>query len=159
MTKFIVTLVLALVPACFFGQSAFDKFDGQENITSVIVNKKTFELLGSVKTDVKDKDVAKYLDLANNIENFRMFTTSSIKAAAEMKSTFDSYRKKQNLEELARINDKGKNIQIYAKSGNSSSKVKELLLFIDSGDEKGDETVLISLLGDFDLSSLNSLSK
>ncbi len=159
MTKFIVTLVLALVPAYFFGQSAFDKFDGQENVTSVIVNKKTFELLGSVKTDVKDKDVAKYLDMANGIENFKMFSTSSIKAATEMKSTFDSYRKKQNLEELVRVNDKGKNIQIYVKSGNSSSKVKELLMFIDGGDEKGNETVLISLLGDFDLSNLDSLSK
>jgi hypothetical protein len=159
MIRFIVTMVLALVPTLFFGQSAFDKFDGQDNITSVVVNKKTFEMLGGVKADIKDKGVAKYMDLANNIENFKMFSTSSIKAAAEMKSTFDSYRKRENLEQLMRVNDKGKNVQIYVKSGNSSSKVKELLMFIEGGDEKGEETVLISLLGDFDLASLNDLSK
>lgn len=159
MTKFIVTLAFALIPTLFFGQQAFDKFDGQDDITSVVVNKKAFEMLGEIKTDVKEKEVAKYMKMANKIDNFRMFSTSSIKKAAEMKSTFDSYRKKESLEELVRVNNEGKNIQIYMKSGNSSSKVKELLLFIEGGDKKGDETVLISLTGDFDLSSLGDLSK
>ncbi len=159
MTKFIVTMVLALVPTLFFGQTAFDKFDGQENITSVVVNKKTFEMLGGIKADIKDKGVAKYVDLANNIENFKMFSTSSIKAAAEMKSTFDSYRKKENLEQLMRVNDKGKNVQIYVKSGNGASKVKQLLMFIEGGDEKGEETVMISLSGDIDLASLGDFTK
>lgn len=159
MIRLIVTMVLALVPTLFFGQSAFDKFDGQDNITSVVVNKKTFEMLGGIKADIKDKGVAKYMDLANNIENFKMFSTSSIKAAEEMKVAFDQYRKKEKLEELMRVNDKGKNVQIYVKSGNTSSKVKELLMFIEVGDNKGEETVLISLLGDFDLASLSDLSK
>ena len=48
MTKFIVTLVLALMPTLFFAQSAFDKFEGREDITSVSVNKKTFEMLGEM---------------------------------------------------------------------------------------------------------------
>ena len=159
MIRFITTLFWAFIPTLFFGQSAFDKFDGQDNITTVVINKKTFEMLGGIKADIKDKDVAKYMDIANNIENFKMFSTSSVKATAEMKATFDSYRKKENLEQLMRVNDKGKNVQIYVKSGNTSSKVKELLLFIEGGDEKGDETILISLLGDIDLASLNDLSK
>lgn len=159
MARFIITLALALVPTLFFGQSAFDKFDGQDDITSVVINKKAFEMLGEIKTDVKEKEVAKYMKMANNIDNFRLFSTSSIKKAAEMKSTFDSYRKKEGLEELVRVNDDGKNVLIYMKSGKSSSKVKELLMFIDAGDKKGDETVLISLIGDIDLASLDGLSK
>ncbi|HEU4497261.1 MAG TPA: DUF4252 domain-containing protein [Flavobacterium sp.] len=159
MTKFVITLVLAFIPALFFGQNAFDKFDGQEDIATVVVNKKAFEMLGGIKADIKDKDISKYTDLASNVENFKMFSTSSIKAAAEMKSAFDSYRKKGGLEELVKINGKGKNVQIYVRSGNTASKVKELLVFADGGDKKGDETVLISLLGDFDLKSLNEISK
>ena len=46
MTRLIITLALALVPTLFFGQSAFDKFDGQDDITSVVINKKAFEMLG-----------------------------------------------------------------------------------------------------------------
>lgn len=159
MTKFIITLALALVPTLFFGQSAFDKFDGQDDITSVVVNKKAFEMLGEIKTDVKEKEVAKYMKMADKIDNFRMFSTSSIKKAAEMKTAFETYRKKEALEQLVKVNDKGKNVQIYMKSGNSSSKVKELLMFIEGGDQKGDETVLISLTGDIDLSNLDGLSR
>ena len=159
MTRLIITLALALVPTLFFGQSAFDKFDGQDDITSVVINKKAFEMLGEIKPDVKQKDAAKYMKMANNIDNFKLFSTSSIKKAAEMKSAFDSYRKKEGLEELVRENDEGKNVMIYMKSGKSSSKVKELLMFIDGGDKKGDETVLISLIGDIDLASLDGLSK
>ncbi|MCY1237562.1 hypothetical protein D9M72_502640 [compost metagenome] len=116
-------------------------------------------MLGEIKTDVKEKEVAKYMKMADKIDNFKMFSTSSIKKAAEMKTAFDAYRKKESLEELVRVNDKGKNVQIYMKSGNSSSKVKELLMFIEGGDRKGDETVLISLTGDIDLSNLDGLSK
>ena len=54
MTKFIVTLVLALMPTLFFAQSAFDKFEGRDDITSVSVNKKTFEMLGDIKVDAKE---------------------------------------------------------------------------------------------------------
>lgn len=159
MTKFIITLALALIPTLFFGQSEFDKFDGQDDVTSVVINKKAFEMLGEVKTDVKEKEVAKYMKMADKIDNFRMFSTSSIKKAAEMKSAFDSYRKKEALEELIRVNNEGKNVQIYMKSGKGSSKVKELLMFIEGGDKKGDETVLISLTGDIDLANLDGLSK
>jgi len=157
MTKFIVTFVLALMPSLFFAQTAFDKFDGQENVTSVIVNKKTFEMLGNIKGKVEDKDISKYVDMANNIESLKMYTTSSNKIGADMKATFESYCKKEALEPLVQVNSKGKKVGIYIKSGNKSSKVKEVLVFVEGGDEKGDETMIATLKGDFDLDSLADL--
>lgn len=157
MTKFIITMVLALVPTLFFGQNAFDKFEGREDITSVSVNKKTFEMLGEIKSDgkeKKDKDLSKYLEMADKIENLKVLTTSSVKASAELKSTFEAYRKKENLEQLMKVNDEGKNVQIYVKNGKKSSDVKEFLIFVEGGDKIGDETVLVSLVGDIDLNKI-----
>lgn len=157
MTKFIITMVLALVPTLFFGQNAFDKFEGREDITSVSVNKKTFEMLGEIKSDgkeKKDKDLSKYLEMADKIENLKVLTTSSIKATAELKSTFEMYRKKENLEQLMKVNDEGKNVQIYVKNGKKSSDVKEFLIFVEGGHKIGDETVLVSLVGDIDLNKI-----
>lgn len=150
-------MVLALVPTLFFGQNAFDKFEGREDITSVSVNKKTFEMLGEIKSDgkeKKDKDLSKYLEMADKIENLKVLTTSSIKATAELKSTFEAYRKSANLEQLMKVNDEGKNIQIYVKNGKASSDVKEFLIFVEGGDKIGDETVLVSLVGDIDLNKI-----
>ena len=155
MKKLIIAL-LVLTPALFFAQSAFDKFDGKDNVTAVIVNKKMFELMGNVKMDPKDKEGLQYLNLIKKLDNLKVFTTQNGQVMAEMKSTVDSYLKKNPLEELMRINDSGRNIKIYVKSGATSSQVRELLMFMEGGGKN--ESVLMSLTGNFDLSEISVLT-
>lgn len=158
MKKLILTLVLALTPALFFGQSVFDKYDGQNGVTAVIIGKKMFELMSNIKPDGKSKDAQQYLDLIKKLDNLKVFVTSNPKVSADMKVTSNKYLKSAALEELMRINDDGKNIKIYVKSGSTSSKVKELLMFIEGGNSKDDDTVLMSLTGNFDLNELSVLT-
>ena len=154
MRKLILSLVLVLSTSTFFAQSVFDKFEDQEGITSIIVNKKMFSLLS--KMDVKNKEDQQYINLIKKLENLRVFVTKSDKKADEIKSASDKYIKTGNLEELMKINDKGKSVKIYVRSGASDSQIKELMMFIEgSGNE---ETVLMSLLGDFDLNELSVLT-
>lgn len=153
MKKILFTLVLLVSPMLFSAQSAFDRFDGQDDVTSVIVNKKMFEMMGNVK----NKESQQYLSLIKKLENLKVFTTASARVTAEMKSVADRHIKSAGLEELMRINDKGQNIRIMVKSGNTPTKVKELLMFIE-GSGKGSETVLMSLTGEFDLNDLSLLT-
>lgn len=155
MKKFIAILVLALMPSVFFAQvTAFDKFE-KNGVTAVIVNKKMFELMGNVKTP-KDKETQQYLSLIKKLDNLKVFTTTSSKIAADMKGTVDGYLKKNPLDELMRISESGRNIKIYVKSGSTSSQVRELLMFME-GSGKND-TVLMSLTGNFDLSEISLLT-
>jgi len=78
------------------------------------------------------------------------------KKAADMKVTSDKYLKTAGLDELMRINEKGKNVKIYVKSGSSDQQVKELLMFIEGSGKE--ETVLMSLTGNFDLDELSALT-
>ena len=157
MRKSIVIFVIMLLPTFFFGQAAFDKFDGQDDVTSVIVNKKMFQMMGSVKMDNKDKDTQQYLDLIKKLDNLKVFTTNSTRVTAEMKATSEKYMKSAGLEELMRVNDNGKNIKISVKSGAKDSQIKELLMFME-GSSKGNQTVLMSLSGDFDLNEISVLT-
>ena len=157
MRKSIVVLVIMLLPTFFFGQAAFDKFDGQDDVTSIIVNKKMFELMSKVKMDASDKEAQPYLNLIRKLDNLKVFTTNSTRVAAEMKATSEKYMKSSGLEELMRVNDNGKNIKISVKSGSNDSKIKELLMFME-GSSKGNETVLMSLTGDFDLNEISVLT-
>ena len=157
MRKSIVVLVIMLLPTFFFGQAAFDKFDGQDDVTSVIVNKKMFQMMGSVKMDNKDKDTQQYLDLIKKLDNLKVFTTNSTRVTAEMKATSEKYMKSAGLEELMRVNDNGKNIKISVRSGAKDSQIKELLMFME-GSSKGNQTVLMSLTGDFDLNEISVLT-
>ena len=153
MKKLIVTIVLALMPTLFFGQTAFDKFDGQDDVTSVIVNKKMFQMMGNVK----NQESQQYLNLIKKLDNLKVFTTSSTRVTGEMRATAEKYIKSAGLEELMRINDKGQNIRIMVKSGAGATQVRELLMFIE-GSGKDNETVLMSLTGDFDLNDISMLT-
>lgn len=154
--KVILIIAFVFVSNTFFGQAAFDKFDGQDDVTSIIVNKKMFELMSKVKMEASDKQAQQYLSLIKKLDNLKVFTTSSTRATAEMKAAAEKYTKTGGLEELMRINDGGKNIKIMVKSGATDSQIKELLMFIDGS--KANETVLMSLTGNFDLDELSVLT-
>jgi hypothetical protein len=157
MKKFIITLVIVLVSSPFFAQAAFDKFDGQDDVTSIIVNKKMFELMSKVKVDASDRETQQYMNLIKKLDNLKVFTTSSTRATNDMRAAAEKYTRTAGLEELMRVNDSGKNIKILVKSGATDSQIKELLMFIEGG-SKSDETVLMSLTGNFDLNEISILT-
>jgi hypothetical protein len=157
MRKLVLVLMFSVLPTAFYGQAAFDKFDGQDDVTSIIVNKKMFELMSKVKVDASDKSAQPYLNLIKKLDNLKVFTTNSTRVTSEMKATADKYTKSAGLEELMRINDGGKNIKILVRSGAKDSQIKELLMFME-GTSKGNETVLMSLTGDFDLNEISVLT-
>ena len=156
MKKLIITAVLILVSSPFFAQSAFDKFDGQDDVTSIVVNKKMFELMSKVKVDASDKETQQYLNLIKKLDNLKVFTTKSTRVENDMKLTADKYIKTAGLDELMRVNENGRNIKILVKSGTSDTQVKELLMFIEG--VKSEDTVLMSLTGNFDLNEISVLT-
>ena len=113
--------------------------------------------MGSVKKDNKDKESQQYLSFIKNLDNLKVFSTTSTRVTSEMKATADKYMKSAGLEELMRINDSGRNIKIWVKSGSKDSQIKELLMFMEET-SKGNETVLMSLTGDFDLNEISVLT-
>jgi len=157
MKKIIITILVALVSNTFFAQTAFDKYDGQDGVTSIVVNKKMFQMMSSVKVDANDKETQQYLSLIKKLDNLKVFTTTNTKLSADMKSTTEKYVKTAGLEELMRVNDGGKNVRILVKSGSTDNQVKELLMFIENA-SKQNETVLMSLTGSFDLSEIAILT-
>ena len=158
MVKVITTLILILITTVLFGQSAFDKFDGPEEITTVIVNKKLFEMMSKVKVNPNDKEDMQYMELIKNLDNLKVFITSSAKYTAEMKATVDKHLKTAGLQELMRISEGGKSVKIHVKTGATETRVKELLMFTEGG-PKDKETILMILTGDFDLNDISVLTE
>jgi peroxiredoxin len=157
MKKIIAIVVLILVSNVLFAQTAFDKYDGQDGVTSIVVNKKMFQMMSSVKVDANDKETQQYLSLIKKLDNLKVFTTTNTKLSADMKFTAEKYVKTAGLEELMSVNDGGKNVRILVKSGSTDNQVKELLMFIENA-SKQNETVLMSLTGSFNLSEIAILT-
>ncbi|MFB9077105.1 DUF4252 domain-containing protein [Flavobacterium procerum] len=153
---FLLTLIFVFITQFFYAQNAFDKFDGQDEVTSVIVNKKMFDLMSKVKVDASDKETQQYINLIKKLDYLKVFTTKNPKIEADMKATAEKYIKTAGLEELMRINDSGKNVKIMVKSGATDTQIKELLMYVEGA--KNDDTVLLSLTGNFDLNEISVLT-
>ena len=152
MKKIIITFLLTIAPTLFFGQSIFDKYYGKDEVVATAVSKKMFEMMGNVKSN--DKNAQQFLRLSKGIDKLQIFTTSDKKWSADIKSTVEKHLKSNALEELMRVSEGGENVKIYINSGGSTANVKELLMFIEDGKS---ETVLLSLIGNFDLNDLSVL--
>ena len=158
MKKIIILIVFALLPNMFFAQqSVFDKFEGLDDVTSVLVTKKMFQMMGNVKMDANDKEIQQFINLTKKLNNLKVFTTSNPKIKADLKATAEKYLATAGLEELMRVKDGSQNIRILVKSGAKETQIKELLMLIEDGG-KSSETILMSLTGDFDLNELSVLT-
>ena len=146
------------MPAIFFGQSALDKFDGQDDVTSVIVSRKMFELMSKMQVDVSDKEAKQYQDLIKKLENLKVYSTTSKRATSEMKTAYGKYLKSAGMEELMRVNENGNSsVKIAVRPVSGSSKIKELVMFME-GTSELDPTVLMSLTGDFELNEITTIT-
>jgi alpha-acetolactate decarboxylase len=157
MKKIIITFVFSIVSTFANGQTAFDKFDKQEGVSTVIVNKKMFQMMGSVQIDTNDKETQQYLALIKKLDNLKVYTTSNPKISADMKTAVDKHLKTAGLEELMRVNDNGNNLKIWVKSGSAENQIKELVMFSEEPN-KDNQTVLMSLTGNFNLNELAVLT-
>lgn len=157
MIRLITTLVITLVSQVLFSQSVFDKFENNDDVTTVIVSKKMFEMMGKVKVDSKDPQTQQFLNLVKKLENLKVYVTSNLKVGSELKVASEKYLKTANLEELMRINDSGKNVRILVRTGAKDSQIRELFMLIE-GSSKDNDTVVLSLIGDFDLNEISALT-
>lgn len=165
MKKIILVIAIALVPFLSNAQtSVFDKFDGKDDVTTIAVSKKAFQLL--IKVGGKGEEAKAFAEMVGGLDGLKVFTTESKSVATSMQSTVKSYLKSSNLEELFRVDDKDANVRIYVKEGRNDDHVKELLMFVngigkhfDAGDERKAEAVILSLTGDIDLNKIAELTE
>ncbi|MEL1242616.1 DUF4252 domain-containing protein [Flavobacterium flavipallidum] len=158
MKKVFVTLFFVLASGSFYAQAVFDQFNGKEEIVSVVVNKKMFELMSKVKVDASDKETQQYLKLIQNLNDLRVFSTTNKAAALKMKEVADTYIKSSALEELKKVNEKGKQITIDVKRSGNANQLNEFVMFIEDDANGINRSVLMSLTGVFSLNDIPVLT-
>ncbi|MFY7810371.1 MAG: DUF4252 domain-containing protein [Flavobacterium sp.] len=156
MKKLILIVTLLISTLTVKAQTPFDKFENQDDVNTIIINKKMFELIA--KTKSKDKEKTQLLNLVKKLDQIKVFSSESVSKGKEMKVIAESYIKNNKLEELMRSNNGGKNVKIYVKNGTSDSVIKELFMYIE-GDASEKNTVLLLLIGNLDIDEISELTE
>ncbi len=163
MKKVAIIISLISVPLMATAQSVFDKYEDMDQVGSVVVNQKMFEMLADIETN--DQDSASIINQAKMLNNLTVYTTSSLEVTKTMAQDVAKYIISSNLEELMRIKECNSSIKFYILEGGDENHVKELLMFVKgltnitiNGKQPVVETVLLSLKGDIDLRKVSKLT-
>ena len=156
MRKQLVAILFILVSNSFFGQAVFDQFEGIAGVDAISINKKMFDLMSKVKLDASDKETQQYMSLIKKIDYLKVYRTQNERIAIQMRLTAEKYAKSSGLEELLSTFEGGRRVRILGKQAGSETQLKELLLFVEGN--KTDDTVLMSITGNFDLNEVPALT-
>lgn len=160
MKKITLILVLLIAPLVAMAQSPFDSFENDKDVSSVVVTKNMFKLLSKMDLDSNDPEAKEYLNMVDNLNDIKIYTTDNPTVAAKMSSTVASYIKSNGaLSELMRVKSDGQNVKFYSKEGKNENFVSELLMFVDGVNEGKPMTVVMSISGNIDLKQIGKLAE
>ncbi len=157
--KIMLVFLVAITPLFSFSQSLFEKYEDFDDVTTVVVTKSAFRLLGKIGDENKD---AEYINDVSKLDNLAVYSTTEEGTAAKMKADVKRYLKTENLSELFRVKDKQGNVKIYVREGRDDDHVKELFMFIENIDKfkiEGEEmkAVIVTITGDIDLRKVGKI--
>lgn len=167
MKKLILSILVLAISLSSYAQnnSIFDKFEDYDDVTTVVVTQKAFQMLKKISSD--SEEGREFNELVSGLKDLKVFTTEDTKIAGEMQATFDKYLNKAKLSELMRVKDKDANVKIYVREGKDDDHVSEFLMLVNevnaakkhNGERGNPEVVIISLTGDIDLNNISKLTK
>jgi hypothetical protein len=129
----------------------FDKYSGQDGVTTIFISSRMFQIIAGVELD--DEDLS---DLMTRLKSIRILTVndsilnSRVNFYKELESmmSFDSY------EELMVVRDGATDLKFLIKG--RGDRIDELLM-IGGGDKDGN--VMISIRGDLNMDNISDISK
>jgi len=155
-----IVIALFLAPIVGNAQSMFDSFADEKDVTSVLVTKNMFKLMSEMDLDSSDPEAKEYLDMVDDLNDIKIFTTDNPEVAKRMNTTVQKYINSGNgLSELMRVKDDGQNIKFYSKQGKSENIVSELFMHLDGLVDGKPMTVIMSITGNIDLKQISKLTK
>ncbi|MEH6765099.1 DUF4252 domain-containing protein [Aequorivita antarctica] len=160
MKKIAIILAMAIAPMVSWAQNAFDSFENEKDVTSVVVTKNMFKLLSKMDLNSTDPEAQAYLKMVNDLDNIKIFTTDNPGVAKKMDDAVANYiSTSKNLGELMRVKEDGKNIKFYSKEGKNENFVSELLMHLDGMVDGKPTTIIMSITGNIDLKQISKLTE
>ncbi|EDM44052.1 hypothetical protein SCB49_10692 [unidentified eubacterium SCB49] len=160
MKKIAILLALFIAPFAINAQNLWSSFESDDDVSSVVITQKMFKLLAKIDLETDDEEVNDFMNLVENLDNIKIFTTEKSDIASKMSSSVSSYISgDQGLSELMRVKDDGNNIKFYSREGKNENYVSELLMFLEGSDNSKNQTVVMSITGNIDLKQISKLTK
>ena len=144
-------IILLLLLCCFtsltFAQDKlFDKYADMDNVTSVYISKKMFEMMPKIESGGLN-----LMNLVGKIDNLQILTSDNAATRADMRKDFSQIIKK-SYEELMRVKDKDTKATFYVEQ--KGDRINEMIMLADADSS----FVVIRLQGNFTMNDIKELA-
>ena len=144
-------LFLCCTSLCFAQDKLFEKYADMDNVTSVFISKKMFEMMPSIESGGLD-----LINLKGKINNLQILTSDKREIRDQMRKEFSGLIGKSH-EELMRVKDNKTKATFYIEQ--KGDLINEMIMMADTESQY----VIIRLTGKFTLQDIqnvaNSFSK
>ncbi len=168
MKKNLILLTAFIASFWVSGQTIFERYANNDEVTLVSISPKMFKMLGQMSLSLDDPEAQEYLDMVTSINNFKVLISSNPSISGEMLAWVNQQVSKQDLDELLSIKDQEADVTFYVKEGKSEVYVEQLLMYVNERVGSGStnlningreiKAVLMLLEGDIDLNKISKLT-
>ena len=168
MKKNLILLTAFIASFWVSGQTIFERYANNDEVTLVSISPKMFKMLGQMSLSLDDPEAQEYLDMVTSINNFKVLISSNPSISSEMLAWVNQQVSKQDLDELLSIKDPEADVTFYVKEGKSEDYVEQLLMYVNERVGSGSsnlningreiKAVLMLLEGDIDLNKISKLT-
>ncbi|HER39756.1 MAG TPA: DUF4252 domain-containing protein [Salinimicrobium catena] len=150
--------ILALLLPFLSNAQNFDKYENMKEVDAVVITSKMFKLLTKIDLNADDPETQAYIDLIENLQEMRVFSSTQEGVRKQMSTDVASYIKKGGLEELMRVSEDGKTVKFYYKPGKSDDYVSQLFMFMEGQEKSKPVSVILNITGEINLAQVSKLA-
>ena len=140
-------LFLCCTSLCFAQDRLFEKYADMDNVTSVFISKKMFEMMPNIESGGLD-----LMNLKGKINNLQILTSEKREIRDQMRKEFSSLISKSH-EELMRVKDNDTRASFYIVQ--NGDLIKEMIMLADTDSDY----VVIRITGKFTLEDIQEVAK
>ena len=129
MNKIVFYYFILTLPNLIVGQSIFEKYQNNNEVTTINISPKMFQLLGRMSIPDDDSESKELIKIVNGIRSFKVLITSSSDIIKEIERSVESISKKESLDEIVKFSEETIEIILYGKLGKQEGELKTLLMF------------------------------
>ena len=131
MKKTLILILLIITSFWLSGQSIFERYANNDDVTLVSISPNMFKMLGQMSLSLDDPEAQEYLEMVTSIKNFKVLVSSDQGISNEMLNWVNQEVLKQDLDELVSIKDQVTDITFYVKEGKKEDYVEQLLMYVN----------------------------
>lgn len=166
MKKYFLLVLVLSFSAVVSGQSVFEKYQNNKEVTAISISPKMFQLLGSMSLSSGDPEADALMEMIKGITNFRALITSKEMISDEIDLWVKKEAGDKYLDLMLSVQESDTDLNVYVKEGEVEGMLKSLLMFskgvsnaVPEAKIQGSkiEAVLLLIEGDIELDKIAKL--